>query len=599
MEQEIRRAKKGDAVKVNFTCTLKDGTVYDTSEGKEPLEFVIGENEVFPALEEAVIGMSKNESKNIQVQAETVLGKYAADKAQVVDRSQFPENLSPEVGLQFHIEQTDGGKTVLTITDVTDEKVTLTPNHSLSGEELFFDIQLLELEESDSAKAEDFFAQGIAFQDKEQLDEATSLYQKAIKLNPKHSGAFYNLGVSYQKQGLLDKAIVCYEIAIGLNQNLTEAHHNLGLAYKDKGQFDEAIICFQRVLQLQPDHANAYYNLGNTIVAKGQFTEAMKCYQKALEINPGHADAYWSMGLMHLRLGNFNDGWKAYEKRWELKDVMVKPRFEQPEWNGQGIDGRTILLYAEQGFGDTIQFIRYVPFLAERGANVVVECQQELVSLLIKTEGASQIIAKGDQHPDFDMHYPLLSLPLMFGTTIGTIPSKIPYVYTDPALVQQWRGKIGPDNASLKVGLVWAGNPKLKFGHNRSCSLSIFAPLADRNDITFYSLQVGDASGQAKDPPTGMRLIDYTREIKDFAATAALIRHLDLIISVDTAVAHLAGALGKTVWTLIPFVPDWRWMLDREDSPWYPTMRLFRQSSPGDWESVILRIKETLNEIFP
>jgi FKBP-type peptidyl-prolyl cis-trans isomerase 2 len=597
MEQELRKAQKGDIIKVNFTCTLRDGTIFESSEGKEPLEFVIGEGEVSPSLEEAVIGMAKNESKKIQIQAEKVFGQYSTEKAQVVDRHQFPGNITPEVGLQFHIEQPDGKTTILTITDVTDEKVTLTPNHPLAGENLFFDIQLLELEESDNAKAEDFFAQGIALQDKEQLDEAISLYQKAIKLNPKHSGAFYNLGVAFQKLGQLDKAIVHYEIAIGLTQNLIEAHHNLGLAYKDIGQFDEAIICFQRVLQLQPDHANAYYNLGNTLVAKEQFSEAMQCYRKAVEINPGHADAHWSMGLMHLRLGNFDDGWKAYEKRWELKDVMVKPRFKQPEWDGQGIEGRTILLYAEQGFGDTIQFVRYVPFVAERGAKVIVECQRELASLLTNTAGVSQIVAKGEQYPDFDIHYPLLSLPLIFSTTAGTIPSKIPYINADPALVQKWRSKMGRDNSPVKVGLVWAGNPKLKFGHSRSCSLGAFAPLADRDDITFYSLQVGDASAQTKDAPAEMRLVDYTGEIKDFADTAAFIQSLDLIISVDTAAAHLAGALGKPVWTLLPFVSDWRWMLEREDSPWYPTMRLFRQPAPADWESVIVRVKEALKTL--
>ena len=200
MEQEIRQAKKGDAVKVNFTCTLKDGTVYDTSEGKEPLEFVIGEGEVFPALEEAVIGMSKNESKKMQVQAEKVFGQYATEKAQVVDRDQFPENLTPEVGLQFHIEQEDGKTTVLTVTDVTDEKVTLTPNHPLAEEELFFDIQLLDLEQSDKSKADDFFEQGNAFQDKGHYDEAIIHIVRRSNLIRNTAGAFYNFGVAFQKQ---------------------------------------------------------------------------------------------------------------------------------------------------------------------------------------------------------------------------------------------------------------------------------------------------------------------------------------------------------------------------------------------------------------
>jgi FKBP-type peptidyl-prolyl cis-trans isomerase 2 len=593
----IAPAKIGDIVKINFTCRLEDGTVFDDSSGKEPLSFPIGQGQVMQGLDQAVIGMNQGESRTVKIPFDKAFGPAQSEKISVVGLDQFPGSIQPVVGMKFEIKREDGETSVVRITKVTDTTVTLDSNHPLAGKDLFFEIEVLEIVQTDISKADEYYYEGIALQDDNELDKAVQCYQKAIDLNPNHTGAYYNLGVSFQKQGQTEKAILYYEIAINLDQNLVEAHHNLGIAYKDKGQLDEAIICFQKVLLLQPDHANAYYNLGNTLVAKGAFTEAMQCYQKAVEINPEHADAHWSIGLIHLRLGNFEEGWKKYEKRWELKDVLTKPHFAQSEWDGRELKGRSILLYAEQGFGDTIQFIRYVPFVAEKGLNIIIECQKELVSLLRNTEGVSQVIAQGEQLPNFDVHCSLLSLPLIFGTTLETIPAEVPYINADAAAVQRWRNKIIADESALKIGLAWAGNPKLQYDHIRSCSLGTLSPLALHDSITFYSLQKGDASEQAKNPPEGFRLIDSSEDIKDFSDTAALIQNLDLIISVDTAVAHLAGALGKPVWTLLPFVPDWRWMQERKDSPWYPTMRLFRQPSRGDWESVILRIKDALKDL--
>jgi FKBP-type peptidyl-prolyl cis-trans isomerase 2 len=597
MGQEIRKAKKGDAVKVNFTCTLKDGTVYDSSEGKEALEFVIGEGEVFPALENAVIGMAKDESKKMQIQAEKVFGQYATDKAQVVERNQFPVNLAPEVGLQFHLEQEDGKISVLTVTDVSDEKVTLTPNHPLAEEELFFEIQLLDLEQSSKSKADERYKQGVAAQDKGLYDEAIDSYREAIRLNPNHAEAFYNLGVALHKKGHIDQAIIYYEIAIGLNQTFAEAHYNLGIAFKDKGQPDEAVQCFQRVLQLNPNHAGAYYNFGGMLVFKGKYDEALWCYRKALELKPDYPEAQWNIALINLLQGKFGEGWKGYEWRWQLKDISITRTFSQPRWDGSDITGRTILLYAEQGFGDTIQFIRYAPLVAQRGAKVIIECQKELTSLLQNVEGIQKVVANGESLPGFDMQCPLLSLPMIFGTTIENIPAHIPYVTANANSVQKWKDKVLKNASKLNVGLVWSGDPDNSKIRDKSFPLDTFLPLAKIDNISFYSLQKGNSAKEAINPPGGMRISDYTEEIADFSDTAALIQNLDTIISVDTAVAHLAGALGKPVWTLLPFAPDWRWMLEREDSPWYPTMRLFRQPSPGDWESVIVRIKEALKEL--
>jgi ADP-heptose:LPS heptosyltransferase len=300
------------------------------------------------------------------------------------------------------------------------------------------------------------------------------------------------------------------------------------------------------------------------------------------------------MSFRLLSCGDFINGWKEYE--WRLK-INARPsvkEFSQLLWDGSDISGKTILLYTEQGHGDAIQFIRYVPAVVQRGATIIVECQKELASLFQNVEGIKKVISIGEQLPAFDLHCPLLSLPLKFNTTLDTIPAEIPYIKVNPLSTRKWKDKLSDDSSKLKVGLVWAGSQSHKDDRNRSFALNTFAPLAQFDNIVFYSLQKEKGSEQAKKPPEGMKLIDHMEEINDFSDTAALIENLDLVISVDTAVAHLAGAMGKPVWTLLPFVPDWRWLLNREDSPWYPTMKLFRQPSHSDWKSVIHKVAEEL-----
>ena len=312
--------------------------------------------------------------------------------------------------------------------------------------------------------------------------------------------------------------------------------------------------------------------------------------RKPCILSPDNAVFHWNLSLALLLSGNFEEGWKEYEWRQKVKDFPNRI-VSQPLWDGSDIAGQTILLQAEQGYGDTIQFIRYASMVAQRGANVIVSCQNELTSLLKKVDGIHHVAGYHEPIPEFDVYCPLLSLPLIFHTTVESIPAHVPYIKPEPSLFQHWRAKIQNHVSRLKIGLVWAGREQ------RSCPLELFTPLAEIHYSTFYSLQKGEAAEQAKNPPEGMKLIDYTEDIHDFSDTAAFIENLDLVISVDTAVAHLAGALGKPVWTLLPFVPDWRWLLNRDDSPWYPTMRLFRQPSPGDWESVIARIAQDLTAI--
>jgi tetratricopeptide (TPR) repeat protein len=446
-------------------------------------------------------------------------------------------------------------------------------------------------------KADAYYNLGLIFQDQAEFDEAIESYQQAIKLNPDFADAYYNLGLIFQDQAEADSAIANYRIFLQFNSKDADAYLNLGHAYQMKGQLEEAITCFQKAMQINTDLPDAYYNLGNAYKEKGQPEVAIPYYQKAIQRAPDFVDAHWNMALALLLSGDFNQGWKKYEWRWKLENRHL-PVFAQPLWNGSSIDGLTILIHGEQGFGDIIQFVRYVPLVAERGAKVLLRCGGELVSLLQNIRGIDKVLSYSEQPSDFDTYCPIATLPLLFGTTLDTIPAKIPYVGVSPSIIEKWEHRIQKDNSTLRIGLVWSGNPKNIILKNKSFPLETFMPLGELHKIAFYSLQKGNASEQAKNPPKGITLLDYTDEINDFSDTAALIENLDLVISVDTAVAHLTGALGKPIWTLLPFSPAWRWLLHRDDSPWYPTMRLFRQPSPGDWESVIEHVRGELLKLI-
>jgi tetratricopeptide (TPR) repeat protein len=438
------------------------------------------------------------------------------------------------------------------------------------------------------------FNLGVIFQNKGNFEEAISSYQKSLELAP-NILTYNNLGSAFQEKGHIEEAIICYRNAIQLDPNYANAYNNLGIALKEKGEFGEAMTCFRKVIELNPQHADAYNNLGSISVFNGNHNESLNHYRKAIQLDPRHAEAHYGLSLTLLSLCRFNEGWTEHEWRWRTKDFSSQRRnYSQPLWDGSAINGRTILLHSEQGLGDSIQFIRYAPVISQMGASVIVECPKELKSLIQRVEGVNKVIMQGEWLPDFDIHCPLLSLPLVFHTTLESIPSKLPYIAVDSVLVQKWGNRLRADNSKLKVGLVWAGNPGHKNDRHRSCSLEIFLPLLQLKGTVFFSLQKGEAAKQTRDLPKDILISDYIEEITDFADTAALMENLDLVISVDTAVVHLAGALGKPVWTLLPFNADWRWMLDREDSPWYSTMRLFRQPSLGDWESVIAKVKDEL-----
>ena len=464
------------------------------------------------------------------------------------------------------------------------------------------------------------------------LDEAAAVLQRAVGLDPKSSAAHYNLGLVWQTQGRLDEAAACYQSAIAIDPRYADAYSNLGTVLQAQDKLEQAVASYRRSLacrtsdsaynnlsaalrelgelhgaetaardaiRINARHADAHNNLGISLVKQGRIDEAFAAWEQSLALDPQLADGHYNLALGLLLKGDYARGWAEHEWRRRSRNLASRVReFPQPLWDGSDIAGRRILLHAEQGFGDVIQFIRYAPLVAKRGAHVIVECQTELRSLLEGMDGVAELRAQGEPLPPFHVQLPLLSLPLPFRTMVDTVPAEVPYLRPQETRVAAWRQKLAlqPLASSLqpllKVGLVWTGRPKPDPA--RSCPLALLAPLGQVHGIAWYSLQVGEAAKQADSAPPGLTLINLSEQIKDFADTAAIIANLDLVISIDTAVAHLAGALGQRVWTLLPFSADWRWLLDRNDTPWYPTMRLFRQNRPGEWDSVIQRVADEL-----
>jgi len=429
------------------------------------------------------------------------------------------------------------------------------------------------------------------------LDNAEKLYSQALVLKPDYPDALNNLGTVYNRRGAIEESISCYKKALAIQPNYPNALSNLGTVYHDMGAFDKSIPLYRKALFLQPNHPEALNNLGNALEAIGKLSEAINSYTQAIVLKENCPEYNKNLAMALLAAGQFDEGWKKYEWRWKTSqfDNVFKDA-TKPRWNGKDAQGRTLLIRAEQGFGDTLQFCRYAPLAAMRGLRVILEVQSPLVNIMKSLPGIEQVIAQGNALPDFDFYCPMMSLPAAFNTTLETIPCSVPYLGVNGESVEKWRDRLQDDAGKmLKVGLVWSGKPRaqspdlIAVDRRRSMSPELLAPLINVSGIKYYSLQ---KTGQSA--PREFGFIDYMDECSDFSDTAALIANLDLVISVDTAVAHLAGALGKPVWILNRFDSCWRWFKEREDSPWYPTLRLIRQPEPGDWKSVILRAENDL-----
>jgi tetratricopeptide (TPR) repeat protein len=423
-----------------------------------------------------------------------------------------------------------------------------------------------------------------------QFAEAVDLCRKAISLKPDYPDAHNNLGAALEARGEPEEALHHLRRALELRPNDPNAHNNLGNTLRLLGRLDETLECHTRALELAPDDPEAHNNLGTTYCELRQLDAAIACYRKAIALKQDHQRAHTNLGLMLLAQGDMSAGWEEYEWRRKSPTVLNERQFTQPQWRGEAAEGRTLLVHAEQGFGDTLQFCRYGPLAAARGLRVVMEVQEPLVRLLRTLPAVDVLPAGVEALPQFDFHCPMLSLPLALGTTITSIPATVSYLHADEDEAATWKARLTElANQGLRVGLAWGGSASYAANRRRSLSLDRLARLFDISGLHFFSLQKDRPA-----PPGEFPLTDCMDRIKDFADTAALIANLDLVISADTAVAHLAAALGKPVWLLDRFDADWRWLTGRSDSPWYPTLRIYRQPTLGDWDWVLTRVVEDL-----
>lgn len=478
--------------------------------------------------------------------------------------------------------------------------------------------------------ADAYYNMGNAYRDSYRFDEAISSYKAALDINPNMTFAHHNLGDAYKNQGMLNEAIRCYQNAIEINSDYAEGYNSIGNALKDEGKLEEAIIYYNKALQIKPDYAYAYYNLanifqnqgkfekaisyycialhlkpssievynniGNAYLDQGCFDRALFYYQEGLKKKPSYAEIIFNQATTHLLKGNLIKGWEGYEWRFRrsAKHTVYIHSYDKPRWDGSFFRGKRLFVHAEQGLGDALQFVRYLPMVKARGGTVIFESPKQLFGLMQNFPGIDELTImsyekKSDK--EFDFYIPLMSLPWIFKTTIDTIPAKIPYFSSDPIKCKYWRRRLAGDG--FKVGLVWSGQYRPPY--DRFILLEKFAPICKIKGVRLYGLQKGDAAGQIDRLPEDMQIINLGDELVDFTDTAALIENLDLIISIDTSVVHLAGAMAKPTWVLLRFIPDFRWLMHREDSPWYPTVRLFRQSVRGDWDSVILKVARELS----
>lgn len=439
------------------------------------------------------------------------------------------------------------------------------------------------------------FNLGIALRKLGRLDDAIQSYQNALRYQPDHAQSHNNLGNALlDKVNLADAEASCAQ-AVQLRPDWPEAHGNLATVLLAQDRLEDAVARYRQALALKPEWAEGHHNLGIALRVQGKLDEALASCARAIELRPDYAEARTHRGMLYLLRGQWLEGWPEYEWRWRCAD-MPRPEFPGVPWDGSSLAGKTILLHREQGFGDTIQFIRYAALLKQRGARTLVVCRRSLVPLLSTCPGVDRIVAEGEALPPFDVWAVVMSVPGLVGTTPETVPGQAPYLFAQPERVETWRVALAP-SPGFKIGIAWQGDTKYRWDRQRSIPLVRFAPLARVPGVQLFSLQKGFGSEQlsAVDFPVvdlGPRL---DVEGGAFLDTAAVMKHLDLVISPDTSIAHLAGALAAPVWLALPFAHEWRWLQNRDDTPWYPTMRLFRQQRLGDWEPVFERMAKALS----
>ncbi len=434
--------------------------------------------------------------------------------------------------------------------------------------------------------------------------EAIENYHRAVRLKGDYAAAYVNLAMTLKELGRTEEAVDNYTQAIRLDPNSPEARNNLGIALKELGRLEEAVGSYAEAIRLEPDYAEAHSNMGIALHARGDHNAALESFERAIQIKPEYAQAHWNRSLVLLVKGRFEEGWGEY--RWRRKTSLAQfaypHRLDKPLWDGGLFAGKRLLVHYEQGLGDNLQFVRYLPMVKQRGGTVIFEAPQSMYGLLKSFDGIDELVEASPAAPpdvEFDLCVSLMDLPGIFGATLDNIPADVPYIHADPAKAEHWWQRFAGDG--FKVGLVWGGRPTgpnevLSLQH-RSCRLEHLAPLVDVPGVALYGLQKGPAAAQAGQLPRRIMISNHGEHFEDFSDTAAAIENMDLVISIDTSVAHLAGAMGKPVWVLLKTDADWRWLLDRDDNPWYPTMRLFRQTKVGDWADVLCRVADELGRL--
>jgi Flp pilus assembly protein TadD len=445
--------------------------------------------------------------------------------------------------------------------------------------------------------AEAHFNRGNVLKELRRLKEALESYGQAITLNPRYVQAYNNRGTVFYELRQWTEALESYDRAVALKPDNAIAFNNRGNALKEIGRWEEALENYDRAIALKPEYVRAYNNRGVALHGLRRWEEARASYDQAISLDSNSPAPYWNKAQLENLLGNFEEGWRLFEWRWKEVQKAELRGFPQPLWLGaESLAGKTILIHAEQGLGDCIQFCRYVPLLELKGAQVVLEVPRPLRALIASLPGSRQLVERGETLPPVDFQCPMLSLPLALGTRVETIPRNVPYLFSDPQKELFWQARLG-SRTRPRIGLVWSGRAEHSNDQHRSLSLKAFSSLLEL-PYEFHSLQKEYREKDQAWLSASTQLKDHAADLKDFSDTAALISQMDLVLSVDTSVAHLTGALGRPLWLLLPYLPDYRWFLDREDSPWYPTAVLFRQPAAGDWESVILKVVDRMRREF-
>ena len=439
-------------------------------------------------------------------------------------------------------------------------------------------------------KAEKNFQIALRAHQTGNINRAVKYYLKAIKINPQNPKYLNNMGVAYRALGKSIASLACYYRSLSLAPRNSGILTNLGNALREIGDLEKAKLFHEKSVLMDPGNADAIYNLGLTLRDLGRPKEALGLFDKSRALDPRNSEYEWDRALTLLLLGYLKEGFTEYECRWRLERNKVR-RSDKPLWDGSSLEGKTILIYQEQGFGDTIQFSRYIEKVGKAGGTVVIEVASPLLELMSGVKGVDLVVDRNEDFTDFDYHIPMLSLPYVFATELSTIPKNTPYIFAQ----KERKYDLTKLSKNLfNIGFAWAGSPTHQNDKERSCGILPFISTLELPSVSLYSLQTGAAAQELSKHNLKDFIIDLGSDLKSFADTALIVQELDLIITVDTALAHLAGAMCKPVWVLLPYAPDWRWMLEKEDSPWYESMRLFRQPAPSDWDGAFCSIRKAL-----